>query len=223
MTDATAPKKHLAPLPKLLLDLGPLLLFFFANSYGGIYFATGAFMVATVVTLAISYYLIRRFPVMPIVTAVIVMVFGALTLWLHNDTFIKLKPTIIYVMFAVVLLVGLATGRPLFQIVLDGALHMKEEGWKLLTLQLGAVLSRDGSRQRIRLALLHHRSVGDVQDVRLSAADFGVRAFAGADHGEIRDQGSGGEELVILETSAASRFPDLVGSQRLFDLIIYPA
>ena len=133
MTDATAPKKHLAPLPKLLLDLGPLLLFFFANSYGGIYFATGAFMVATVVTLAISYYLIRRFPVMPIVTAVIVMVFGALTLWLHNDTFIKLKPTIIYVMFAVVLFVGLATGRPLFQIVLDGALHLKEEGWKLLT------------------------------------------------------------------------------------------
>ena len=128
-----APKKHLSPIPKLLLDLGPLLLFFFANSYGGIYFATGAFMVATVVTLGISYYLIRRFPIMPIVTAVIVMVFGALTLWLHNDTFIKLKPTIIYVMFAVVLLAGLATGRPLFQIVLDGAFHMKEQGWKLLT------------------------------------------------------------------------------------------
>ncbi|HRF08014.1 MAG TPA: septation protein A [Xanthobacteraceae bacterium] len=134
MTDAAAPKKHLAPLPKLALDLGPLLLFFFANSYGGIYFATGAFMVATIVTLAISYYLIRRFPMMPIVTAVIVMVFGALTLWLHNDTFIKLKPTIIYVMFAVVLLAGLATGRPLFQMVLDGAIHLKEEGWKKLTL-----------------------------------------------------------------------------------------
>lgn len=134
MTDAIAPKKHLAPLPKLALDLGPLLLFFFANAYAGIYFATGAFMVATLVTLAISYYLIRRFPVMPIVTAVIVMVFGALTLWLHNDTFIKLKPTILYVMFAVVLLAGLATGRPLFQIVLDGAIHLKEEGWKKLTL-----------------------------------------------------------------------------------------
>lgn len=133
MTDAAAPKKHLAPLSKLALDLGPLLLFFFANSYGGIYFATGAFMVATVVTLAISYYLIRRFPVMPIFTAVIVMVFGALTLWLHDDTFIKLKPTIIYVMFAAILLFGLATGRPLFQLVLDGAFHMKEEGWKLLT------------------------------------------------------------------------------------------
>ena len=134
MTDAIAPKKHLDPLPKLLLDLGPLLLFFFANSYGGIYFATGAFMVATIVTLAISYYLIRRFPIMPIVTAVIVMTFGALTLYLHDETFIKLKPTIIYVMFAVVLLGGLATGRPLFQIVLDGAFHMKEEGWKKLTL-----------------------------------------------------------------------------------------
>jgi intracellular septation protein len=71
---------------------------------------------------------------MPIVTAVIVMVFGALTLWLHNDTFIKLKPTIIYVMFAIVLLAGLATGRPLFQMVLDGAIHLKEEGWKKLTL-----------------------------------------------------------------------------------------
>ncbi|MBY0532314.1 MAG: septation protein A [Xanthobacteraceae bacterium] len=133
MTDAAAPKKHLAPLPKLLLDLGPLLLFFFANSYRGIYFATGAFMIATVVTLAISYYLIRRFPVMPIVTAVIVIVFGALTLYLHNDTFIKLKPTILYVMFAVVLLAGLATGRPLFQIVLDGAFHMTEVGWRKLT------------------------------------------------------------------------------------------
>jgi len=133
MTDTAEPKKHIAPLPKLALDLGPLLLFFFANSYGGIYFATGAFMVATVVTLAISYYLIRRFPVMPIVTAVIVMVFGALTLWLHNDTFIKLKPTIIYVMFGVILIAGLLTGRPLFQIVLDGALHMTETGWKKLT------------------------------------------------------------------------------------------
>lgn len=134
MTDTAAEqKKQIAPLPKLLLDLGPLLLFFFANSYGGIYFATGAFMVATLVTLGISYYLIRRLPVMPIVTAVIVMVFGALTLYLHNDTFIKLKPTIIYVIFAVVLLAGLATGRPLFKLVLDGAFHMKEEGWKLMT------------------------------------------------------------------------------------------
>lgn len=133
MTNA-APKKHLAPLPKLALDLGPLLLFFFANSYGGIYIATGAFMVSILVSLGISYYLIRRFPIMPIVTAVIVMVFGALTLWLQNDTFIKLKPTIIYVMFAVVLLAGLATGRPLFQVVLDGAFHMKEEGWKKFTL-----------------------------------------------------------------------------------------
>lgn len=134
MTDATAPKKHLSPLPKLLLDLGPLLLFFFANSWGGIYFATGAFMVAILVTLGISYYLIRRLPVMPIVTAVIVMVFGALTLYLHNDTFIKLKPTIIYVMFAVVLFVGLILKRPLFQVVLDGAFHMTEEGWKKFTL-----------------------------------------------------------------------------------------
>jgi intracellular septation protein len=134
MTDATVPKKQLPPLTKLLLDLGPLLLFFFANSYRGIYFATAAFMVAILVTLGISYYLIRRFPVMPIVTAVIVLVFGALTLWLQDETFIKLKPTILYVIFAVVLFAGLATGRPLFQVVLDGAFHMQEQGWKKLTL-----------------------------------------------------------------------------------------
>jgi intracellular septation protein len=134
MTDTATEQKHLPPLIKLVLDLGPLLLFFFANSYRGIYFATGAFMVATVITLGISYYLIRRFPVMPLVTAAIVMVFGALTLWLQNDTFIKLKPTIIYVMFAALLFAGLATGRPLFKMVLDGAFHMKEEGWKKLTI-----------------------------------------------------------------------------------------
>jgi len=133
MTD-TAQQKQLPPLTKLVLDLGPLLLFFFANSYRGIYFATGAFMIAIVITLGISYYLIRRLPVMPMVTAAIVMVFGALTLWLQNDTFIKLKPTIIYVMFAALLLAGLATGRPLFKLVLDGAFHMKEEGWKKLTM-----------------------------------------------------------------------------------------
>ena len=113
MTDTPLPRKHLDPLPKILLDLGPLLLFFFANSYGGIYFATGAFMVATIVTLGISYYLIRRFPIMPIVTAVIVIVFGALTLYLHDETFIKLKPTIIYLLFAGTLFGGLIFRKPL--------------------------------------------------------------------------------------------------------------
>ena len=136
MTDAPEQKKHIAPLPKLLLDLGPLLLFFFANSYGGIYFATGAFMVATIITLGISYYLIRRFPVMPIVTAVIVMVFGALTLWLHNDTFIKLKPTIINLIFALILAGGVAFTRVgLLKYLFGPVFHLTEDGWRRLSLR----------------------------------------------------------------------------------------
>src|SRR6185312_1615927 len=126
-------QKQINPLLKLALDFGPLMLFFFANSYRGIFFATAAFMVAIVIALAIQYVLIRRLPILPIVTAVIVLVFGGLTIWLHNDTFIKIKPTIIYTMFGAILLVGLATGRPLLEAVLEGAFHLTEEGWKILT------------------------------------------------------------------------------------------
>ncbi|HWJ99822.1 MAG TPA: septation protein A [Xanthobacteraceae bacterium] len=130
---AATDKKQLNPLLKLLLDFGPLLLFFFANSYRGIFFATAAFMVAIVIALAVQYMLLRRLPVLPIVTAGIVLVFGALTLWLHNDTFIKMKPTIIYIMFGVILFAGLATGRPLLETVLEGAFQLTEQGWKILT------------------------------------------------------------------------------------------
>jgi intracellular septation protein len=130
---AASDKKQLNPLLKLLLDFGPLLLFFFANSYRGIFFATATFMVAIVLALAVQYALLRRLPVLPIVTAGIVLVFGALTLWLHNDTFIKMKPTIIYIMFGVILFAGLATGRPLLETVLEGAFHLTEKGWKILT------------------------------------------------------------------------------------------
>jgi intracellular septation protein len=126
-------KPKLNPLMKMAFDFGPLILFFFANSYGGIFFATAAFMVAVVVALAIQYVLVRKIPIVPVVTAAIVIAFGALTLWLHDETFIKMKPTIIYSIFAAILFVGLATGRPLFELVLDGAFHMTEEGWKKLT------------------------------------------------------------------------------------------
>jgi len=127
------PRAKLNPLAKLALDFGPLVLFFFANSYGGIFFATAAFMLAIVIALATQYVLVRRIPLVPLATAAIVLVFGALTLWLQNETFIKVKPTIIYSMFAAILFVGLLTGRPLFELVLDGAFHLTEEGWKKLT------------------------------------------------------------------------------------------
>jgi len=131
------PGAKLNPLVKLALDFGPLVLFFVANGYRGIFFATAAFMAAIVAALAVQYVLVRRVAVVPLVTAAIVLVFGGLTLWLQNETFIKVKPTIIYSMFAAILLVGLLTGRPLLALVLDGAFHLTDEGWKKLTWRWG--------------------------------------------------------------------------------------
>jgi intracellular septation protein len=123
----------LNPMLKLGLDLGPLVVFFFANGYRGIYFATGVLMVATLLALAVSYWLTRRLSIVPLATAAILLSFGALTIWLQDESFIKLKPTLVYIMFASILIAGLATGRPLFEYVLDGAFHMTHEGWKKLT------------------------------------------------------------------------------------------
>jgi intracellular septation protein len=151
-----AKKAQLNPILKLALDIGPLLLFFFANSKpalflpvvgpmlpasvaagerAGIFVATAVFMTTVVIALAISYALTRHLPIMPLITAVIVLVFGSLTLMLHNELFIKLKPTIIYILFGGVLLGGLAFGKPLLGTVFDSVFHLSEEGWRKLTLR----------------------------------------------------------------------------------------
>jgi intracellular septation protein len=123
----------LHPALRLALELGPLVLFFLANQRAGLIAATGVFMAAVVVALVVSYWLTRHLPVMPLVSAVVVLVFGGLTLWLHDETFIKLKPTIVNTMFGVVLLGGLWFDKPLLSVVLDSVLHLTEEGWRKLT------------------------------------------------------------------------------------------
>jgi intracellular septation protein len=149
-------KTQLNPWLKLALDLGPLLLFFFANSKpalfepwlapiipaavaagpsAGIFVGTAVFMVAIVAALAISYALTRRLPMMPLVTAAIVVLFGGLTLFLQNETFIKLKPTIIYLLFAGTLFGGMIFRKSLLAMVFDQVFHLTEEGWRKLTIR----------------------------------------------------------------------------------------
>lgn len=145
-------KKEMNPLLKLALELGPLLVFFFANargeslietwpslgSLGGpLFLATGLFMVATAISLSVSWLLTRSLPIMPLVSGVVVFVFGALTLWLQDEVFIKMKPTIVNTLFGVVLLGGLFFGRSLLGYVFDSAFRLDAEGWRKLTLRWG--------------------------------------------------------------------------------------
>jgi intracellular septation protein len=126
-------KKQLNPILKLVLDIGPLVLFFAANSKFGIFAATGAFMVAALVALAVGYAMTRRIEVMTVVTAVIVVIFGSLTLVLHDDTFIKLKPTILYLLFGGTLFGGLLLGKSLLGVLFDQMFQLTAEGWRKLT------------------------------------------------------------------------------------------
>ena len=127
-----APNK-LSPGLKLTLDIGPLVLFFIANARFGIFTATAVFMAAALLAIATGYLLTRRVEIMTVVTVVIVLVFGSLTLVFHNDEFIKLKPTIIYVLFGGALLGGLLLGKPLLGLLLGQVFDITEEGWRRLT------------------------------------------------------------------------------------------
>ncbi len=124
-------------LVKLLVELGPLAVFFLVNSGYGIFAATGAFMAATVVSLIASRLLFGKVAAMPLVTGVFVLIFGGLTLYLHNDTFIKMKPTIVNLLFASLLLGGLLAGRLWLKWLLGDVFAMREEGWHRLTLRWG--------------------------------------------------------------------------------------
>jgi intracellular septation protein len=133
---AASPEAPTARLPvKLAIDFGPLLVFFLANALGGIYWATGLFMLAFFVALAVGYGIERRLEPVTLFTGLVVLVFGGLTLWLHNDTFVKMKPTILYGAMSLVLFGGLRAGRPLTRVMFERAFQLTDEGWRKLTIR----------------------------------------------------------------------------------------
>ncbi|MCX7349029.1 MAG: septation protein A [Alphaproteobacteria bacterium] len=122
---------------RLLIEMGPLVCFFIANWKAGIYWGTGIFMVATVVALTASWLLTRKLAMVPLVSGVFVAIFGALTLWLHNDLFIKVKVTLINALFGVVLLGGVAFGRSYLKLIMGEAVKLSEAAWRTLSIRWG--------------------------------------------------------------------------------------
>ena len=160
MTDETKrePEMTMAelrqPLIRLGLELGPLIIFFLVNTLGEswleqspllsswfsqpIIFATAVFMVAMAISLLLSWLLLKRVAVMPLVTGIVVLVFGSLTLYFQDATFIKMKPTIVNALFGAVLLGGLLFGQSLLRYVFGDVYKLKDKGWWVLTWRWGA-------------------------------------------------------------------------------------
>jgi len=123
---------------KLLIEMGPLVAFFSGNWLGGIFWGTGIFMVATTIALAASWIMTRKFAMVPLVSAVFVATFGALTLYLQSDLFIKIKVTLINALFGAVLLGGVAFGKSYLKIVMGEAMHLSDAAWRILSIRWGA-------------------------------------------------------------------------------------
>ena len=123
------------PLFKLATELGPLIVFFAVNAKFNLFAATGAFMVAIVAAMIASYVVTRHIPMMALVTGAIVLVFGTLTLVLHDETFIKMKPTIVYGLFAAGLGGGLLFGRSFIAIMFNQMFNLTATGWRILTMR----------------------------------------------------------------------------------------
>lgn len=118
-------------------EYGPLVVFFVTYLLGDLYLATAAVMIATVIALAVSYILTKKLPKLPLVTAPILLVLGGLTLYLGDDTFIKIRPTLVNALFSVTLLASAALGRQPLKFVVGHALRLDEAGWRKLTIRFG--------------------------------------------------------------------------------------
>lgn len=149
------PRKTVPPALRVALDYGPLMAFFVASKVFDIFVATAVFMVAIVLAIGVSRWKTGRISPMLWFTGAIVLVFGGATLWMGDVTFIKLKPTIIYVILASILLFGMATGRPLLKLVLhDSFPAVDAEGWRKLTrnwalLFLGLAVANEVARRML--------------------------------------------------------------------------
>ncbi|MGI9350529.1 MAG: septation protein A [Rhizobiaceae bacterium] len=153
LSSGDAERKPIGQGLKLALEMGPLIVFFLANTYGEelavqipvladlggkIFIGTAFFMVAMVISLTLTWMLERRIALMPLVTGVMVMVFGGLTLYLQDETFIKVKPTIVNILFgATILGILFFFKKPVMKILFDGPFRLDDEGWAKLSFRWG--------------------------------------------------------------------------------------
>ena len=121
------------PVYKLLIDIGPLAVFFIFYTRNGLQASILPFMIATIIAVLFSYILEKKIPIMPTVGATIVLIFGGLTIYFDNEVFFKMKPTIINFLFAAVLYAGTIIKKPLLKYLLGAALKLEDLGWKILT------------------------------------------------------------------------------------------
>ena len=118
---------------KLLIDIGPLAVFFIFYTRGDLQTAILPFMIATIIAVLFSYIIEKKIPIMPTVGAIIILIFGGLTIYFDNETFFKMKPTIINLLFAGILYGGIILNKPLLRYLLGAALKLQDEGWDILT------------------------------------------------------------------------------------------
>ncbi len=198
---------------KLLIEMGPLVAFFIANWKAGIFWGTGVFMVATAIALAASWIMTRKLAMVPLISAVFVALFGALTLWLQSDIFIKVKVTLINALFGAVLLGGVAFGKALSQTG-DG------RGDEARARRRGAHCRSAGASSSSRMAGLNEivwrnftdRSMGELQGLRPAAAHPGFRLRQCALHDQAHDRRPFGTKSL---THCIDLLPGVAAMQRL--------
>ncbi|MEH6527360.1 MAG: septation protein A [Sneathiella sp.] len=137
---STRPAPQMSPLIRLLIDIGPLLLFFVVDQMSDIFVATGALVIACVISFMASWSMTRKIPVLPTVSLIFVLFFGSLTLLLGDEEFIKIEVSITNALCGAFLLTGLMFGQSFLKTAFGQVLDVDDEGWRKLTFRLGLFL-----------------------------------------------------------------------------------